>query len=91
MALFSLERENVMTDDYDYEESDDSGSALSGLESSLINAGTQIATTALQNSSIAAQPAYFQTIPVSPMPAQNSSLLMIAFIVLVGFILYKVL
>jgi hypothetical protein len=80
-----------MADDYDLEETDDSGSALSGITNSLIDLGTQAASGYLQNSSIAAQPYSFETIPTSPIPQSNSNLFLLVFVVLIAFVLYKVL
>ena len=75
---------------YDSESEDDSSSALDSIASSLIDSGTQLAQSYLNNSNIAAQPLTFQTIPISPAPAQSSSIVMLVLVLAVGFILYKV-
>ena len=78
-------------DDYDYEDESGSDSAISSLESQLISSGTALASQALQNSSIAAQPGYFQTIPTSPSPVSSISGTMLLLIVLVvGFIAWEI-
>lgn len=80
-------------DDYDFEETDDSSSALNNLENSAINLGTDYARSAINNSSVGFQPSVYQQTGYTPISSSSSSsgLMTLLFIALIGFILYKVL
>lgn len=81
------------SDDYDLEETDDSGSALGSLSSSILNSLTQVASTAIavnENSGIN------NTIPNVPVgyvsaPPSNSGLLTFIFLGLIAIVLWKIL